>query len=76
MESPPEDRARQEARTALLWLCGVYALNVTDRQILSVLAQPVKQDLGLSDTQMGLLLGLTFGFLFFDPGAQHQLSLR
>jgi predicted MFS family arabinose efflux permease len=64
VETSPEDRARQQARTALLWLCGVYALNVTDRQILSVLAQPVKQDLGLSDTQMGLLLGLTFALLY------------
>jgi predicted MFS family arabinose efflux permease len=42
----------------------VYALNVADRQILSVLAQPVKKDLGLTDTQMGLLLGLTFALLY------------
>jgi predicted MFS family arabinose efflux permease len=37
---------------------------VADRQILSVVAQPVKRDLGLSDTQMGLLLGLTFALLY------------
>lgn len=42
----------------------MYAFNVADRQILSVLAQPVKEDLGLSDTQMGLLLGLTFALLY------------
>lgn len=61
---PLEARKRREARTALGWLCAIYALNVADRQILSVLAQPVKKDLGLSDTQMGLLLGLTFALLY------------
>lgn len=36
------------------------ALNVMDRQVLSVLVEPVKQEFGLSDSQMGLLTGSAF----------------
>jgi predicted MFS family arabinose efflux permease len=45
-------------------LCGVYALNFLDRQLLSILAEPVKADLGLTDTQLGLLSGLTFALFY------------
>ncbi|PLK27940.1 MFS transporter [Novosphingobium sp. TH158] len=45
-------------------LLVVYTFNFLDRQILAILAQPVKADLGLSDTQMGVLGGLAFALLF------------
>ena len=40
------------------------ALAFMDRQILSVLIQPVKLEFGLSDLQIGLVTGLGFAFTF------------
>ena len=45
-------------------LCVVYTFNFLDRQFLSVLAQPVKVDLHLSDTQLGMLTGLMFALFY------------
>ena len=39
-------------------------LNFLDRQIITILAEPVKQDLGLSDTQIGLMTGLSFALFY------------
>ena len=36
-------------------LCWVYVLNFLDRQLLSILAKPIQDDLGLSDGQLGRL---------------------
>jgi predicted MFS family arabinose efflux permease len=38
----------------------VYIFNFVDRQILAILIQPIKEDLGVSDTMMGLLTGPIF----------------
>jgi predicted MFS family arabinose efflux permease len=38
----------------------ISALNMADRQVVSILIEPIKSDLGLSDTQMGMLTGLAF----------------
>ena len=40
---------------ALLTL--VYILNYMDRQILAVLIEPIKAEIALTDTQVGLLTG-------------------
>ena len=45
-------------------LCVVYSFNYLDRQFLSVLAEPVKRSLHLSDTQLGLLTGLMFALFY------------
>jgi predicted MFS family arabinose efflux permease len=42
----------------------VTMLNFLDRQIISILAEPVKRDLGLSDTQIGLMTGLSFAIFY------------
>lgn len=42
----------------------VYTFNFLDRQILAILAEPVKADLGLTDTQMGALGGLAFALFY------------
>jgi predicted MFS family arabinose efflux permease len=41
-------------------LCFVGAFNLMDRQILAILLEPIKRDLALSDTAMGLLTGFAF----------------
>jgi predicted MFS family arabinose efflux permease len=45
-------------------LCVVYSFNYLDRQFLSVLAEPVKRELHLSDTQLGLLTGPMFALFY------------
>ncbi|MGE7963232.1 MFS transporter [Pseudomonas sp. NPDC089918] len=45
-----------------------YAISMVDRFILSAVAQPVTQSLGLSNTQMGLLLGAGFAVLYAVAG--------
>lgn len=45
-------------------LAVVYMFNFLDRQLLSVLAEPVKHDLDLSDTQLGLLTGFMFALFY------------
>nr|WP_233548402.1 MFS transporter [Aurantiacibacter zhengii] len=42
----------------------VYIFNFLDRMMLSILAAPIQADLGLSDSQMGLLGGLAFAALY------------
>lgn len=41
-------------------LTVAYVFSFLDRQILSLLVEPMKRDLGLSDTQISLLQGLAF----------------
>lgn len=41
-----------------------YALSFIDRQVLSLLVQPIKRDLQLSDTQFGLLQGVAFAVFY------------
>ena len=42
----------------------VYIVNVIDRQILSILAQDIKHDLGISDADLGYLYGTAFAIFF------------
>ncbi|QNQ09186.1 spinster family MFS transporter [Sphingomonas alpina] len=48
----------------LAMLLLVYTFNFLDRQILGILVQPIKAELGLTDTQMGLLGGPAFALLY------------
>jgi len=45
-----------------------YTFSFADRQILSLLVGPIKQDLGLSDTKIGLLQGLAFAVFYAALG--------
>lgn len=56
------------ARTALTLLFLAYALSITDRMILSVLFEPIRVEFGASDTQMGLLGGLSFALFYATLG--------
>jgi predicted MFS family arabinose efflux permease len=48
----------------LLMLVVVYTFNFIDRQIVGILAIPIKADLGLTDTQLGLMGGLAFALFY------------
>ena len=41
-----------------------YTLSFVDRQILSLLVAPIKRDLSISDTRMGLLQGFAFALFY------------
>ena len=49
-------------------LAVVYTFNFMDRQIMSTLAEPIRKDLGLSDTALGALSGLTFAIFYTTAG--------
>jgi predicted MFS family arabinose efflux permease len=49
-------------------LLAVCALNFTDRILVPVLAQPLKQELELTDFQLGLLTGLGFALVYTSLG--------
>ncbi len=74
------------SRRVMLWtLLVVYMLNFLDRQIVNILAEPIKRDLGLSDTQLGLLAGPAFAVFYAilgipiaryaDKGSTHRVWL-
>jgi predicted MFS family arabinose efflux permease len=52
------------AKWALFVLTLVYVVNYIDRQIINVLAEPIKRELGLTDTQLGLMTGLVFAIFY------------
>ncbi len=52
----------------LLVLTGVYTFNFIDRQILVIIQESIKGELGLSDTQLGLLTGFAFAVFYVTLG--------
>lgn len=61
---PSSDGVSAQTRTMLWILLIVYIFNFLDRQIVNILAEPIKADLGLSDTQLGLLAGPAFAVFY------------
>ncbi len=45
-------------------LVAVYVLNFVDRQILSILAEAIKADVGLTDAEIGFLFGTAFAVFY------------
>lgn len=60
--------ALRQGHVALGIFLVAYILSFVDRQILSLMVEPIKQDLGLSDLQVGLLQGLAFALLYAVVG--------
>lgn len=54
----------RDRRLVLGLLVAVYCFNFIDRTIITVLQQPIKVELGLSDTQLGLLSGTAFALFY------------
>jgi MFS family permease len=55
-------------RYALFVVTLVYTLNFVDRNLMILLLQPIKDDLHLSDTQLGVLTGIAFGLFYATLG--------
>jgi predicted MFS family arabinose efflux permease len=47
---------------------AIFAANFMDRQIVAILVEPIKRDLILSDTEVGLLYGFAFAALYASAG--------
>jgi MFS family permease len=54
--------ANRNVALILLWL--VYTTSVLDRYAMGILAEPLKRDLGISDTVLGFLSGAVFGLFY------------
>lgn len=52
------------AWTTVVILMIAYVLSFIDRQILNLLVEPIRRDLVISDTQMSLLMGLSFALFY------------
>jgi MFS family permease len=65
---PPKLFTKSYTRYVLGVLVVVYVFNFIDRQILAILAQSIKTDLGLSDTEIGALSGVAFGIFYATLG--------
>jgi predicted MFS family arabinose efflux permease len=71
MTSPldrPASFSRSYLGYALVLLAVVNVVNYMDRSIIGVLIQPMKADLALSDTQVGLMTGFAFALFYAIAG--------
>src|SRR5271170_6841305 len=67
----PPSQAATSMRYAwyvVIVLTGLYMLSFVDRTILSLLVGSIKRDLGISDTRIGLLQGLSFALFYTVMG--------
>lgn len=60
----PDPPSRRYSNYVLVVLILVYVFNFVDRQILSILAEDIKADLGLSDADIALLYGTVFAVFY------------
>jgi len=60
----PDLAASPNRAWVLFILVVVYTFNFIDRQIVGILAIPIKADLGLTDTELGLMGGLAFALFY------------
>ncbi|WP_286740482.1 MULTISPECIES: spinster family MFS transporter [Acinetobacter] len=68
-EIPPAAPERSSYQWYVVIICMVaYILSFVDRQILSLMIEPIKADLMLSDTQFSLLQGLAFSLFYAFMG--------
>jgi len=64
----PNPRAGRSPVVVLAVLILAYTFNFLDRQILGILAGPIKAELGLTDSQLGLMGGLAFALFYTGLG--------
>ena len=72
MSSDPDHELSEPDRRyrwlVLVILTVVYTFNFIDRQILVILQEPIKNELGLSDAQLGILTGFSFALIYVCAG--------
>ena len=71
MSDPVAGRVSTPEVSPSLLLAGLtlfYTSNFVDRAILNIVAEPIKKDLGLTDTQLGVLGGIAFAAIYATLG--------
>ncbi len=66
--SPDAVQKPEYRRYVLGLLLVVYIINFIDRQILVILQESIKADMGLSDAQLGMLTGFSFAVFYVTCG--------
>ena len=66
-------KAGATAWYAVVLLGALYIVAFVDRVILALLVAPLKEEFGVSDTQISLLIGFNFA-LFYALVAREQVS--
>lgn len=64
----PQATSKRTRNYTLAMLVLIYASSHVDRQIMSILAESIKLELSLSDTQLGFLIGLSFAIFYATLG--------
>lgn len=64
----PDEPSSATRAWVLFMLVVVYTFNFLDRQIIGILSIPIQAELGLSDTQLGLMRGLSFALFYSTLG--------
>ena len=62
--APGEPQPSAGAWYSVWLLFGLYILSYVGRQVISLLVDPIERDLGLTDVEIGLLVGFAFTFVF------------
>ena len=68
MKQTSASSTTKRANWMLALLTLIFTFNFVDRQILIILQEPIRNELGLSDTQLGLLTGLAFVVIYVTVG--------
>jgi MFS family permease len=68
MNEPTDAKIARGARNAVVLLTLAYLFALLDRTVLTLLIGPIQQDLHITDTQFGLLQGLTFAIFYLLGG--------
>jgi predicted MFS family arabinose efflux permease len=66
--TPPATSPQRDAWTGIALLTLVSFFNYLDRMVLPAVAQPIKEEFGLSDAEVGLLTGFAFVLLYAFAG--------
>lgn len=61
---PERARAKQSFNVLLLLATMTSTVSFIDRSVLNILAEPIRQDIHFSDTQLGLLTGFAFAAFY------------
>lgn len=69
LSSPAErDEGATYRAFVLIMLILVYTLNFIDRQIIGILAIPIQEEMGVSDTMIGVMRGVSFALFYSTLG--------
>jgi predicted MFS family arabinose efflux permease len=61
---PGTQKTSPYAWVVLSILCFIYIFNFLDRQLMSILIEPIKEEMGFTDSQMGMMTGFYFALFY------------